>query len=96
MYMYVQRKQQTKLSKEWKICYSLSGSMCQNDILFAVGMTRSSANRLFKTELHFRSIIYIYKVTSNYNIVDLFFGKVEGGCKMSNVACFIGKFTSSL
>jgi len=29
-------------------------------ILFAVGMTGSSANQLFKTELYFRFIIYGY------------------------------------
>src|SRR6218665_2097910 len=57
-------------------------------------MTGSSANRLFKTELHFRSIIYgyVYKLDLTFNF--LFFGKVKGVCKRSNVVCLIGKFTN--
>jgi len=48
-----------KHNVEPRIFNSLSGSRCQNIIiLFAVGMTGSSANRLSKTEPHFRYIIY--------------------------------------
>src|SRR6218665_1431330 len=59
-----------KIAKDF---YSLSGSRCQNDILylilFAVGMTCSSGNRLSKTELLFRFIIYcyMYKLGLNFN-----------------------------
>ena len=48
-------------------------------ILFSVGMTGSSANRLFKTELHFRFMVKKPTFTSNWLIFSL--GKEKGFVK---------------